>query len=1029
MQSKGIIKWLAVLLAVASIFQLSFTFVTRNVEEKAAVHAEKSAQAKVADRKAELEKAAKDLLRAEAEATLLAEQFETEEARKAAIDAYVAENYDAEKVFASFDEQSEFSKAYADAERVYLEKMWDEEVYDLLFVKYTYGDCKNRELNLGLDLRGGMNVMLEVKPADIVRVDVEKCPLFATDKEFAQRMEAVLHASAKEKKDVEKAIDILVNNSTDEDLLAVFGTTNRGDIKASIEQRVDNSTDGVLKSLERRIDALGVVQPNIQRVIGTNRISIELPGIKEPERVKKILSSSALLEFWAVGTPYDAEAVRAAIVQNNMLEGIEFQYVGGGNCVGVADRSYIETINDILKDPANKAKLPTGVKLAWENKSIDGKTYGDYRLVVLKGTAPLMDGSGVTNAEAQSGDPTRGGGFEVSMTMDSENTAKWAAITASYVGQQIAIVMDDVVYSAPVVQGRIDGASSITGDFTVQEAEDLANVLKAGKAPARATIVYSEVVGPSLGEKAINSGLISFAIAFLLVLLYMAFFYKTAGWMANIALLLNVLLLMGVLVSFGAVLTLPGIAGIVLTMGMAVDANVIIFERVKEELRSGKGLALSIKDGFSNAYSAIIDGNLTTIITGAVLFFFGTGPVRGFATTLVVGIITSLFCAIFITRLLLEVWAARRGSVSFSRKCTENFLQNVKFSFISKRKYSYIISGTLIIASVVSLFTLGLNKGVEFTGGRTYVVKFDKSVDVDAVRDNIAEAFEAVADASNASVEVKQFGDDNQVRIVTQFEPNDEQIAAFKAEYEAAYSDNADMLHKANDIDEDFVVEYILWESTQEFYTEALDFTEEFSNNNDSVGITQSSKVDKSISGEMTWNSIMAVLISLVAIGIYIAIRFRRWQWATGATLALLHNALLVIGIFSMLYAVMPFNLEVNQAFIAAILTIIGYSINDTVVIFDRIREYIGLYPKRNIKTNIDNAICSTLSRTINTSGTTLVTLLSIFIFGGESIRGFVFALILGIVIGTYSSVFIATPIAYDLQRKKADKAADEEAK
>ena len=878
-------------------------------------------------------------------------------------------------------------------------------------------------------VRNDMGLMLEVRYADVIRLYVEDAYEYNTDLDFTNRMDRALYdISMVSDRDI--AIDEFLSDCSDNDLYAIFGTASREKIKADLVQCVENSIYGVLRSLEPRIYILGIAKPNIQRIAGTNRIFIELPGIKEPERVKKILSSSALLEFWAVGAPYDAEAVRAAIAQNNMLEGIEFKYDGVGCCVGVADKSCIEPINDILKDPANKAKLPTGVKLAWENKSIDGKTYGDYRLVVLKGTAPLMDGLGVVDAEVLSIDPSWGGGFEVSMTMDAEYTARWAAITASYVGQQIAIVMDDVVYSAPIVQGRIDGGvSSITGDFTVQEAEDLANVLKAGKAPARATIVYSEVVGPSLGEKAINSGLISFAIAFLLVLLYMAFFYKTAGWMANIALLLNVLLLMGVLVSFGAVLTLPGIAGIVLTMGMAVDANVIIFERVKEELRSGKGLALSIKDGFSNAYSAIIDGNLTTIITGAVLFFFGTGPVRGFATTLVVGIITSLFCAIFITRLLLEVWAARRGSVSFSRKCTENFLQNVKFSFVSKRKYSYIISGTLIIASVVSLFTLGLNKGVEFTGGRTYVVKFDKSVDVDAVRENIAEAFEAVADASNASVEVKQFGDDNQVRIVTQFEPNDEQIAAFKAAYEAEYSNNADMLLKANDIDEDFVVEYILWESTQEFYTEALDFTEEFSNNNDSVGITQSSKVDKSISGEMTWNSIMAVLFSLVAIGIYIAIRFRRWQWATGATFALLHNAILVIGIFSMLYAVMPFNLEVNQAFIAAILTIIGYSINDTVVIFDRIREYIGLYPKRNIKTNIDNAICSTLSRTINTSGTTLVTLLSIFIFGGESIRGFVFALILGIVIGTYSSVFIATPIAYDLQRKKADKAADEEAK
>ncbi|MBR5206457.1 MAG: protein translocase subunit SecF, partial [Alistipes sp.] len=438
-------------------------------------------------------------------------------------------------------------------------------------------------------------------------------------------------------------------------------------------------------------------------------------------------------------------------------------------------------------------------------------------------------------------------------------------------------------------------------------------------------------------------------------------------------------------------------------------ANVIIFERIKEELRAGKGLSLAIKDGFANAYSAIIDGNLTTIITGIVLFFFGTGPVKGFATTLVVGIITSLFCSIFITRVLLVSRAERRGTVAFSTKFTENFLQNVKFSFISKRKVSYLVSGVLLVASVISLCTLGLNQGVEFTGGRSYVVKFNETVDIEAVRDNLEAQFSAVADAANSSIEVKQFGDDNQVRIVTQYQPE-----GLDGE-------------EAND-----VVDHLLFDALGGFFTiDGFGFNE-FRTAGDGVeqwGIVSSEQVNESISSEMTVNSIIAVLIALVAIGFYIAIRFRRWQWALGATAALAHNALLVIGIFSMLYAIMPFNLEVNQAFIAAILTIIGYSINDTVVIFDRIREYIGLYPKRDIKTNIDNAICATLSRTINTSGTTLVTLLAIFIFGGETIRGFVFALILGVVIGTYSSVFIATPIAYDLQRKKAIKpfAAEEQ--
>ena len=441
-------------------------------------------------------------------------------------------------------------------------------------------------------------------------------------------------------------------------------------------------------------------------------------------------------------------------------------------------------------------------------------------------------------------------------------------------------------------------------------------------------------------------------------------------------------------------------------MGMAVDANVIIFERVKEELRAGKGLMLAIKDGFSNAYSAIIDGNLTTIITGVVLFYFGSGPVKGFATTLVVGIITSLFCSIFITRVLIESWAKRRGNIAFSRKITENFLQNVKFNFISKRKISYIVSGTLLVLSVVSFLTLGLNKGIEFTGGRSYVIKFDKSVNVEDVRKSLAETFSTVGDAQNTSLEVKQYGDDNQVRIVTQYEPTN-----MKGE-------------EANDH-----VDKLVYDAVKDFYTlEGFEY-EHFRTAGDGIaqyGIASSEQVGSTISGEMTRSSIIAVLISLVAIGLYIAVRFRRWQWALGATVALAHNALLVIGLFSMLYAIMPFNLEVNQAFIAAILTIIGYSINDTVVIFDRIREFLGLYPKRNLKDNINNAICATLARTINTSGTTLVTLLSIFIFGGETIRGFVFALILGVVIGTYSSVFIATPIAYDLQRKKVAKEAQQ---
>ena len=958
MQSKGIIKWLALLLGIASIWQLSFTFVTRGIEAEAA--------------------------------------------------------------------KQENPQAY-------LDEKWDKNVY----LGYTYGECKEKELNLGLDLKGGMNVMLEVKAEDVIRTNAYNDIAVASNNLLRDKIESALKVASK-MEGTSAVVDAYLAEMTAEDLKAIYGTEDVAAIATQLNEHVAGSVSKMNEVLVTRIDLLGVVQPNIQPIAGTNRIMVELPGVKEPERVSKLLASTANLEFWQVCDTEDVNAIMKtlfidadAVVREYLLaEGAdetEVSYtplsellmssypaaVENGEVrsfslyeplVAAADKSNIQRINDYLAIDGVADMLPADVKLAWSNKSSTDSSKGVFLLYALKGKdgalLPVLDGSGITNARAAGG---QYGGFEVSMTMDSKTAIEWGNITGANVGRSIAIVLDNYVYSAPRVNDRIDGgSSSITGNFTAQEAEDLASVLSSGKSPAPATIIYSEVVGPSLGEKSIKAGLLSFVLAFCLVLLYVAFFYKTAGWYANLALICNVLLLFGVLVSFGAVLTLPGIAGIVLTMGMAVDANVIIFERIKEELRAGKGLTLAIKDGFSNAYSAIIDGNLTTIITGIVLFFFGTGPVKGFATTLVVGIITSLFCSIFITRVLIEARAERRGTISFSRKFTENFLQNVKFSFINKRKVSYIVSSVLVVASIISLMTIGLNQGVEFTGGRSYVVKFNETVNIEDVRNSVSAEFEAVADAANSSVEVKQFGDDNQVRIVTQYQPE-----GLEGE-------------EAND-----VVDRLLFSALDEYFTiDGFGFNE-FRTAGDGVsqwGIVSSEQVNESISSEMTVNSIIAVLIALVAIGLYIAIRFRRWQWAMGATVALAHNALLVIGIFSMLYAIMPFNLEVNQAFIAAILTIIGYSINDTVVIFDRIREYIGLYPKRDIKTNIDNAICATLSRTINTSGTTLVTLLAIFIFGGETIRGFVFALILGVIIGTYSSVFIATPIAYDLQRKAGKK-------
>ena len=996
MQIKGIIKWLVLILGLASIWQLSFTFVTRNIEAEAE---------KQADPKA------------------------------------------------------------------YLDQKWDEPVY----FGYTYGECKDKEISLGLDLKGGMNAILEIQAGDAILVHAQDDSRAGKDNaELNIRIEnaiAVAEAQeaedaatrAAEGEDAENVIAVYLANMSAEDLKTIYGTDNKDKIAEDLAAYVESSVANMDRVLRERIDLLGVVQPNIQRVRGTNRIMVELPGVDDPESATKLLASTATLEFWEVcddrmsGDIFRFLYVEAdKIIADENVEGVtsvtpfsellsltydmegadgKVQPISvGGYIVAAANKENMAKINEYLQLPAMRAALNEitngEVKLAWSNKnSLGGTRGGAYTMFALQGRNglyPAMDGSGIINAESTTG---QFGGYEVSMTMDTKAANEWAELTGANIGRPLAIVMDNVVYSAPNVNSRIEGGrSSISGNFTAKETEDLANVLQSGKVPAPATVVHQEVVGPSLGADSISAGMFSFVLAFILVLLYMAFFYKTAGMMANIALLFNVLLLMGVLVSTGSVLTLPGIAGIVLTMGMAVDANVIIFERIKEELRAGKGLALSIKDGFKNAYSAIIDGNLTTIITGAVLFFFGTGPVKGFAVTLVLGILTSLFCSIFITRVLLEWWAERRGTLDFSTKLTEGFLKNVKFSFISKRFVSYTISGILIIASIISLSTAGLNKGIDFTGGRQYVVKFDQAVSEDAVRDGLDKQFEPFNDAANTSREVMRVGaeSDNTIRIKTQFEPTEEDILARQEQArQEGMSEEQIAAINAN-----FIIDEILYNATKDLFAgtaveegaEEAHFTlEEFRSTTENPhGIISSQQVGGSISTEMTKNSFIAVLISLVAIAIYIIIRFRRWQWGLGATVALAHNAFLVIGIFSMLYNVMPFTMEVNQAFIAAILTIIGYSINDTVVIFDRIREYIGLYPKRDMKTNIDNAICATLSRTINTSGTTLVTLLSIFIFGGETIRGFVFALIIGVVIGTYSSVFIATPIAYDCQSKKA---------
>ena len=1010
MQNKGVIKLLAVLLAIACVYQLSFSFATRRVEKKAAEYAA----------------------------------------------TYPVELQDK-------------------MEQQYLDSIQNLPVYSLGIVDYTYKECQEKEINLGLDLKGGMNVMLEVQQGDVLKS-------LSDDSQDPKFLEA-LSLTSEQTRDGGDYIAIFAKNyaqvSGGQPLALIFNTPSMKEINAnSTDEEVlkvlrAESDDAIAASydiLRSRIDRFGVTSPNIQRLPNSNRILVELPGVKEPERVRKLLQGSASLEFWEtystnelMGALEQADALlrnikssevapaeeateevaeEAAPAEDNALvaevaeqtseaavatEAMSFEeqekinplfvrlfpgavYADANNpIIGYATSTDTTIVNKYLAMPQIKALFPRDVRFMWSVKPYENKRAaaegvadpfdGKFELFAVKvntfdGKAPL-DGSVVVDATADYA--RQGADAEVSMTMNSEGMQKWAQLTGQNIGRAIAIALDGYIYSAPNVLSAIDGGQSrITGNFTINEAKDLANVLKSGKVRAPSRIIQDTVVGPSLGQESINAGMFSFIIAFVLVLIYMGVFYSTGGWISCIALVTNLFLLMGVLVSFGAVLTLPGIAGIVLTMGMAVDANVIIYERIKEELRAGKGLAMAIKDGYSNAYSAIVDGQLTTMITGIVLFIFGNGPVQGFATTLIIGIITSVFTSIYITRLIIDARVNKGKNVKFSFKWSENMLANTKFDFIGKRKIAYIVSGTMLLLSVASFAIRGFNMGVEFTGGRAYVVRFDQNVSADDVRSALENAFPG--DASNVSLEVKQYGDENQMRIVTQYKFDDTSEEA-TAEVDQLLYNNLKGLYS--------------YDITLEGFT---------STQTDQNGIISADKIGPSIARDMTRSAIMAVIFSLIAIALYIILRFKKWQWGMGAVVSLTHNALLVMGIFSLLYGLLPFALEVNQSFIAAILTIIGYSINDTVVIFDRIREYQVLYPKREIGENINKAINSTLSRTLNTSGTTFVTLLAIFLFGGETIRGFVFALMFGIIVGTYSSVFVATPVAYEMMTKKANK-------
>ena len=997
MQSKGAIRFVAVLLALACLWQLSFTVVTMRQENKA----EKFAAAAV------------------------------EAAKQSAAFAKVS---DADKAFYLDSIQKEEN-------RHYLDSISSEKVY----FGYTYKDVKSKEINLGLDLKGGMNVMLQVQLKDLVKALAgdSNVPEFNTALALAQER------SVDSRNDfITLFAEAWEETAGGMPLAQVFGTyemrdkitaeTSNAEVIEVIRAEAESAISNSFNVLRNRIDRFGVTQPNIQKLGNSGRILVELPGVKEPERVRKLLQGTASLEFWstydaAEVEPFlveanatlaqllaaaeeapveeakaeetdvlaqelqqnEAETDAAVMKQNPLFSVLQPSGARGNACIGYAHYADTAKINKYLAMPQIKGIFPPELKPMWTVKGSEWAGENIFELVAIKATsrdgkAPL-DGGVVTDARVQYGN---NGSPEVSMSMNAEGANTWARMTKDNIGKQIAIVLDGMVYSYPTVQSEISGGSSqITGNFTVEEAEDLANVLKSGKLPAPATIIQEQVVGPSLGAESINAGLISFVIAFCLVLVYMILFYQGAGVVADIALLVNVLFLFGTLVSFGAVLTLPGIAGLVLTLGMAVDANVIIYERVKEELRAGKGLSKAIHDGYNNAYSAIVDGQITTLLTGIVLFVFGSGPVQGFATTLIIGIITSVLTSIFITRIIFDDRLVKGKNITFDNNITRNFLQNTKVDFIGKKKIAYIVSGTIIVLSLVSMFTKGFTYGVDFTGGRTYVVRFDADVTAEEVR------AAAIAEFDGA-VEVKQFGGDSQMKITTQYKVEDEST------------------------DADAEVEGKLYNALKGFFANELSFAEFTSTLDNPNGIISSDKVGPTIANDITRNAIIAVVIALFVIFAYIAVRFNGWTWGLGGVTGLAHTAVIVIGFFSIFSGILPFSLDIDQTFIAAILTIIGYAINDTVVIFDRIREYKELHPKADFRQNVNEALNSTLSRTMNTSLTTLITMLAIAIFGGEVIRGLAVALIVGIVVGTYASIFIATPIMFDVTKKIADKKA-----
>ena len=947
----------------------------------------------------------------------------------------------------------ELAKGDAKVEQNYLDSMANEKVY---FGNWTLKDCREMEIGLGLDLKGGMNVILEVSVPDVIKLLADN----KTDETFNQALSNAAKQAVSSQDDV---ITLFVNEyhklAPDSRLAELFATqqlkdkVNQKSTDAEVEkvlrEEVKAAIDNSFNVLRTRIDHFGVVQPNIQSLEDKmGRIMVELPGVKEPERVRKLLQGSANLEFWET---YDAreiapymqaadnqlrllladaateEAVEeaapalstadslAAALKGETAATVDMAQIkkehpllavlqvsnASSPVIGYANYKDTAEVNRYLAMPEVKENLPKNLRLLWSVSASEfdplAQTFELYgiKMTERNGKAPL-EGDVMVDAKDdfdQYGKPC------VNMSMNTDGARRWAQLTKQNIGKCIAIVLDGYVYSAPVVQNEITGGSSIiTGNFTPDQTKDLANVLNSGKMPAPAHIVQEDIVGPSLGQASINAGVVSFIVALIVLMIYMCAMYGLIpGMVANSALILNLFFTLGILASFQAALTMSGIAGIVLALGMAVDANVLIYERTKEELRAGKVVKKALADGYSNAFSAIFDSNLTSIITGIILFNFGTGPIRGFATTLIIGILISFFTAVFLTRLVYEYFMNKDKwqNITFTTGLSKNLMQNVHFDFMGRAKTWLTVAAVAVVVCVGFLATRGLSKSIDFTGGRNFKVQFENEVEPEQIRELIADKF------GDANVSVIAVGTDGKtVRISTNYRIEEE----------------------GNNVDSE--IEAYLYEALKPVLTQDISLETFIDRDNYTGGsIISSQKVGPSIAEDITTSAIWSVVLALLAIGLYILIRFRNIAYSIGSIVALAFDTLIILGMYSIFWGILPFSLEIDQTFIGAVLTAIGYSINDKVVIFDRVREFFGLYPKRDKMQLFNDSLNSTLARTINTSVSTLIVLLCIFILGGDSIRSFAFAMILGVVFGTLSSLFIASPIAYSIMKRTKENA------